>query len=195
MKNFFFGSYTKKKGIGGDDGEKIFSRPALDDIRRADDRGGAAQLSASRRHPERRRGAVWNCAPFSAFSDFAVYFGTRGIRDGAWWMLFDGAATLLLALLLLFGSSRIVRSLPLLLGAWLLISGLSRTANALRLRSFGSDDWSWVLGCGALMGFCGLLFLFAPLAGLTAIGAVLGFALFLVGTVILLGAYLANRFW
>lgn len=110
-------------------------------------------------------------------------------------MLFDGAATLLLALLLLFGSSRIVRSLPLLLGAWLLISGLSRTANALRLRSFGSDDWSWVLGCGALMGFCGLLFLFAPLAGLTAIGAVLGFALFLVGTVILLGAYLANRFW
>lgn len=64
MKNFFFGSYTKKKGIGGDDGEKIFSRPALDDIRRADDRGGAAQLSASRRHPERRRGAVWNCAPF-----------------------------------------------------------------------------------------------------------------------------------
>ena len=132
---------------------------------------------------------------FSAFSDFAVYFGTRGIRDGAWWMLFDGAATLLLALLLLFGSSRIVRSLPLLLGAWLLISGLSRTANALRLRSFGSDDWSWVLGCGALIGFCGLLFLFAPLAGLTAIGAVLGFALFLVGTVSLLGAYLANRFW
>ena len=45
------------------------------------------------------------------------------------------------------------------------------------------------------MGFCGLLFLFAPLAGLTAIGAVLGFALFFVGTVILLGAYLANRFW
>lgn len=127
--------------------------------------------------------------------DLTIYFGMRGVLGGSGWLLINGASTLLLSVLLLFRSDSVVRALPLLLGGWLLISGISRSAHALRLRRIGNDDWGWMCGCGSLLALCGLLFLFAPFVGLTAIGAVMGFALFLVGAVILLSAYLAGRFW
>lgn len=127
--------------------------------------------------------------------DLLLYRRIQKIMAGGIWVLCEGLSNLGLSLLLIFFSDWVVLSLPLFLGAWLLICGFSRAFYALRCRGFAYFDWSWTLGCGVLLGICGLLFLLAPLAGLHAIGALMGFALFVVGALLLLTSYLSEKFW
>lgn len=154
---------------------------------------------ASFLHPDALLGAV--AALFgvvlllTGLFDLLLYRQIRQVAAGGGWILCEGVASLGLSVLMLFFNDLVVLSLPLLLGAWLLISGISRSLYALRCRSFAYFDWSWTLGCGALLGICGLLFLLAPLAGLHAIGALMGFALFVVGALLLLTSYLSEKFW
>ena len=114
--------------------------------------------------------AAW--AIVSGVSQLAAGWRVAEHRGRSWPFLIAGAASLIAGILALVAPGITILYLILLLGAWILISGLMEVYTAWRIRAEITNEWVLAL-IGALRVLAGIIILAQPY-----IGAVLTAALF-----------------
>ena len=109
-----------------------------------------------------------------------IYAVQTRSSHGFGWRLASGILTLLLGLAILFVPVAGVASLALLVGAFLLLSGISRTMLAWRMRAY--RGWGWVMFDGLLSIALAILIAIGwPASSLAIIGLLTGFTLISTG--------------
>ena len=116
---------------------------------------------------------------FSGGFEIGYAFHTRALH-GFGWRLASGILTLLLGIAILVVPLAGVASLALLVGAFLLLGGISRVALSMRLRP--QRGWGWVLFDGILSIVLAILIAIGwPQSSLAIIGLLTGFTLISTG--------------
>ncbi len=116
---------------------------------------------------------------FGGGFEIAYAIHTRG-HDGFGWKLASGILTLVLGLAILLVPLAGVASLALLVGAFLLLGGITRAALAWRLRP--RRGWGWILFDGLLsIALAILIVLGWPQSSIAIIGLLTGFSLIFSG--------------
>ena len=114
--------------------------------------------------------AVW--AILSGISQLSAGWMVAEARGRSWPFLVSGAVSVIAGVLALIAPDVTVLYLILLLGAWILVSGLLEVYTAWRIRAEVTNEWLIALG-GAIRAVVGILILAMPY-----VGAVLTVALF-----------------
>lgn len=117
----------------------------------------------------------------SGIAEIVVFAGTSGLLLGSGWLLLDGVLTVILSLFLLCDRWFTMLSLPLLLTAWLLFSGISRFVCAFDLKALGVRRWGWVLTLGMILTIVGFICMMDPWVSITAVGMTVGLVFLLEG--------------
>ena len=117
----------------------------------------------------------------SGVIEIAVFAATKGAMFGSGWLLLDGVLTVILSLFLLCDRWFTMLSLPLLLTAWLLFSGISRFVCAFDLKALGVRRWGWVLTLGMILTIVGFICMMDPWVSITAVGMTVGLVFLLEG--------------
>jgi uncharacterized membrane protein HdeD (DUF308 family) len=81
------------------------------------------------------------------------------------WMLTTGCLELLLGCILFFYPGVTIVTVPLLVGFWLIIRGISLVSYSIDLKKHHADTWGWLLTGGILTLLFALLMIFNPLIG------------------------------
>lgn len=126
--------------------------------------------------------------------DLVVFGLGHNVMYGSGWFLLDGILTILLSLFILFHQAFAALSLPFIFGMWLLFSGIAKFVNSFDLRRWGVRGWGWFTALGILLALAGFLSFLDPVAGLFAIGILVGISLILQGVGTLLRAIFSQRF-
>ena len=101
-------------------------------------------------------------------------------RSGFGWKLASGILTLLLGIALLFLPAASVLSLAILVGAFLLASGVARVVLSFKVRP--QRGWGWVLVDGLVsIALAVLVFVGWPASSIAVIGVLVGFSLISTG--------------
>ena len=97
------------------------------------------------------------------------------------WLLFDGAISVVTAVMFTFNSSFVAEALPILFGAWMLICGLDKTVQALNIKRRGYKGWVSTLAIGIVCIILGTASILTPLIGTFAISMVIGVCFIIYG--------------
>lgn len=131
----------------------------------------------------------------SGIIDIAVYMSTKDVIAGASWVLTDGIITAIVALTLLLNNSFVALAIPVILGIWLLFSGISRTISSIDLKQLGVPGWGWFTFFGILLIIFGILSFIKPIVAAFTISMLIGIPLIVLGIVVLIKGFMANRFY
>lgn len=131
----------------------------------------------------------------SGIADIFAFFGSRRFMAyGSGWFLADGILTILLAVFILFHQVFTMLTLPLILGIWLMFSGITRLVHSYDLKRLEVNGWGWFTFLGILLTLAGFLSFLDPVAGLLTISFAAGVLLILQGVSTLSRAFFTDRF-
>jgi uncharacterized membrane protein HdeD (DUF308 family) len=102
------------------------------------------------------------------------------------WQVVMSITDIILGMVLLMYADISVRYMPLLLGGWFFIRGLSLLIYALSLRQLVFNGWGWILTTGILTLFLALFVVYNPVFGLFTVLTWTSFAFMLTGIFIIL---------
>lgn len=100
------------------------------------------------------------------------YFQERKIWNISKWVLFDGLASLIAGLFILFNPGIAQSTLVFAFGVWVLFSGVMRLLTAVSIRNF--PGWTWILTIGIIAIVIAIISFFNPLILGIALGLILG---------------------
>ena len=132
---------------------------------------------------------------FSGIVDIVIFAAGHNYMTGSGWFLVDGILTVLLSLFILGNKWFTALTLPLILGMWLIFSGISKFANSFELQRFGVSGWGWFTALGIVLTVVGFLSFLHPFASMAAMGWVIGVFLIMQGVVSLFRGCFSSRFW
>ena len=131
---------------------------------------------------------------FSGIVDIVIFAKGNHLLFGAGWFLVDGILSIILSLFILWNQVFTALTLPLILGMWLIFSGLSRFVHSFELRNFGVRGWGWITVIGLLMTVVGFISFMNPVVGIIAVTALCGILLVFQGIGFIINAVFSGRF-
>ena len=110
----------------------------------------------------------------SAFGIVMIVFGishmsfnsaNRDVLPNWHWQVVMSISDVVLGMLLLMYTGITVHYMPLLLGLWFLVRGVSLVSYAFSLRKLVFTGWGWILAAGVLILFLALFVIYNPVFG------------------------------
>jgi len=111
---------------------------------------------------------------FSGLFEIAAYFSQeKEFRSG--WVLAGGLISAFIGFWLLMGHGiqALTAFIPMMLAAWILISGIMRAIGSFSLKSSGAYNWGWVLAAGIAEAILGGLMMYHPILSVSFISTLL----------------------
>ena len=113
---------------------------------------------------------------------FLIYSSLSGPRDEGWgWILATGLLDVFFGIILLANPMISATALPLVIGFWILVNGISTFVGSFASKKDGNADWWFDLLMGVLIVLSGLIISTDFLSGALVITFWIGFALLLAG--------------
>ena len=113
---------------------------------------------------------------------------TSNAKSENWsWLIVEGIFGIALGLLSIFQPRAMARVWLILIAAWLIVSGIFQIITAIAIRKVIEGEFWMILG-GSISLLFGFLILFAPMAGVFAIGLIIGIFAILFGAFFILFA-------
>ncbi len=95
-----------------------------------------------------------------------IFAATNRKKMHSWgWMLTSGLLEIFLGSILFFYPGVTIVTIPLLVGLWLIIRGISLISYSIDLKKHHADTWGWLLAGGIMTLLFALLIIYNPLIG------------------------------
>ena len=118
---------------------------------------------------------------FDGVGSIVFSLSNREVLENWGWRLAGGILSTLIGLGLFIHPDLSMAILPLYVGFWVLLKGTTIIGTAFDLKSLGIDQWGWTLFFGIMNLIFGLLMIFNPLFGASAILIFTSLAFFMAG--------------
>ena len=125
----------------------------------------------------------------SGLAGMIAYFAGRNVMFGAGWVLADGILSFIFGAMIIFGTYNrgfflvaMSEFISILVGVWLIISGVNSLSRSFDLHRLNASGWGWLTFWGIICILAGILAFCNPLT--TAVGLV---ASMLIGLPLIIG--------
>jgi uncharacterized membrane protein HdeD (DUF308 family) len=102
---------------------------------------------------------------FDGIGSIYLSISNRDILKGWGWQLAGGIISTLIGIILFMHPALSMVILPIFVGFWILIKGGAIIGTSFDLKSYGIDNWGWILVLGILIAVFGFAMVLNPLFG------------------------------
>lgn len=123
----------------------------------------------------------------------ALIGGIRNRNHGWGWLVFQGAAGIIVGVLAIRYPLSSTIALTVLVGFWALMVGFIRIWGAFELRKVGAQGWIWSITAGVIVALFGIVLVINPVWGAAQLIWLIGITAIVFGVALVVNAFLVRR--